>query len=79
MQGSQVLVDGHFCEIVGRVCMDQFMIRLPHAYPQGTRVTLIGENNGSVITPQDVADYAHTINYEITCCLSDRIKREYRK
>ena len=79
MQGSQVLVDGHFCEIVGRVCMDQFMIRLPHAYPQGTRVTLIGENNGSVITPQDVADYAHTINYEITCCLSDRIKREYRE
>ncbi len=36
MQGFSVLVDGHKCPIVGRVCMDQFMIRLPHDYPYGT-------------------------------------------
>ncbi len=77
MQGFKVLVDGHACEIVGRVCMDQFMIRLPHAYAPGTRVTLIGRDGDAVVTAQDVADYAETIHYEIVCGLSDRVPREY--
>ena len=42
MQGFHVLVDGQFCPIVGRVSMDQITIRLPKAYPIGTKVVLIG-------------------------------------
>ena len=30
------LLNGHECEIVGRVCMDQMMIRLPKQFPMGT-------------------------------------------
>lgn len=77
MQGFSVLVDGQRCEIVGRVSMDQITIRLPHSYPLGTPVTLIGEDGGQEVTVQDWADYRQTINYEVTCLLSDRIPRYY--
>ncbi|WP_125572214.1 alanine racemase [Lacticaseibacillus songhuajiangensis] len=75
MQGFHVLVDGQQCEIVGRICMDQFMIRLPHAYPAGTEVVLVGKSGDQEITLQDVADYAETIHYEIACALSERLPR----
>ncbi len=76
LQGFHVLVDGQFCEIVGRICMDQFMIRLPHDYAPGTPVVLVGRSGGQAITLQDVADYSHTIHYEIACGLSERLPRE---
>lgn len=79
MQGFEVLVDGKKCPIVGRVCMDQLMILLPKKYPLGTKVTLIGENNGQKICAQDVADYLNTIHYEVCCQLSDRLPRVYQE
>lgn len=79
MQDFEVLVDGVFCPIVGRVSMDQLTIRLPKAYPLGTKVTLIGSNGQERIDVTQVADYRGTINYEVVCLLSDRIPRVYRK
>lgn len=78
MQGFSILVEGERCEIVGRVCMDQLMIRLPRAFAVGTPVTLIGENHGEQITMQDVADQLETIHYEVACTLSARVPREYK-
>ncbi|WP_179396129.1 alanine racemase [Lacticaseibacillus absianus] len=75
MQGFHVLVDGQFCEIVGRVCMDQFMIRLPHDYPAGTSVVLVGTSGQATISLQDVADHAGTIHYEIACDIAERVPR----
>lgn len=77
MQGSTVLVEGQECEIVGRICMDQMMIRLPYSMPLGTEVTLIGKNGGKQKTIQEVADYAGTINYEILCSIGQRVPRVY--
>lgn len=77
LQGFHVLVDGEYCEIIGRVCMDQMMIRLPHEYPVGTVVTMVGENHGKAISLQDVADYCGTIHYEIACGFTQRLKRTY--
>ena len=77
MQGSTVLVEGHECEIVGRICMDQFMIRLPYEVPLNTKVTLIGENNGKIKTAQEAADYGHTIHYEIVSTIAQRVPRFY--
>ncbi|MGM0300757.1 alanine racemase [Enterococcus sp. AZ048] len=79
MQGFSLLVDGEFCEIIGRVCMDQLMIRLPHEFKVGTKVTLIGRNNGQEITMQDVADHLGTIHYEVCCILSERVPRIYQE
>ena len=78
MQGFKVLVNGEFCEIVGRVCMDQMMIKLDKSYPLGTKVTLIGRDKTNEITTTDVAEWRGTINYEVLCLLSDRIKRIYK-
>lgn len=78
LQGFSVLVEGQYCEIVGRVCMDQIMLRLPSYFPLGTKVTLIGENNGQTIRLQDIADQLGTIHYEVACTLSERIPREYQ-
>ncbi len=75
LQGFHVLVNGTECEIVGRVCMDQFMIRLPGKVKTGTPVVLIGRSGDQEITLQDVADYAHTIHYEIACGLTERLPR----
>lgn len=77
LQGFHVLVNGVPCEIVGRICMDQFMIRLPENTPVGTTVTLVGSDHGETISMQDVADYSHTIHYELCCILTQRLPRRY--
>ena len=77
MQGFHVLVDGQFCEIIGRVSMDQMCVKLPKAYAIGTPVTLIGRDGQLEISAQDIAEWRGTINYEVLCLLSDRIYRQY--
>lgn len=72
-QGRSVLIDGHECEIIGRVCMDQLMVALPHEMKVGTTVTLIGDG----MSVERVAEELGTIPYEIFCSLSDRIPRLY--
>ncbi|WP_214893392.1 alanine racemase [Exiguobacterium sp. H66] len=71
-QGYSLIVDGQPCEIVGRVCMDRLMIRLPQEYPVGTEVTLIG--TGAPI--DEAAHWLGTINYEVLCQFSKRVPRK---
>lgn len=78
LQGYYVLIQGQRCEIVGRICMDQLMVRLPHEFPEGSKVTLIGQDGDEQITLQDIADQLETIHYEVACLLSARIPREYK-
>lgn len=77
LQGFSVLIEGQRAEIVGRICMDQCMIRLPSALPVGTLVTLVGQNQEASISLEEVATYVDTINYEITCGFTERLPREY--
>ncbi|MGM9902710.1 alanine racemase [Enterococcus sp. 10A9_DIV0425] len=79
MQGFSLLIEGVYCETVGRVCMDQLMVRLPYELPVGTKVTLIGQSGEEEITMQDVADQMETIHYEVACILGPRIPREYQE
>lgn len=78
LQGQTVLVDGQRCPIVGRICMDQCMIRLPKKYSVGTEVTLIGQSGTSEITMREVAEKLHTIHYEVACLISTRVERKYK-
>lgn len=79
LQGQVVLVEGKEAPIVGRICMDQCMIRLPYYMPVGTKVTLIGEQEGLFISINDIAHKLETINYEIPCTISKRVPRVYIK
>jgi len=78
MQGSDVLINGQRCQNVGRICMDQFMVRLPGELPVGTKVTILGKDGDEEITATDAAQYSGTINYEILCALSERLPRVYK-
>jgi alanine racemase len=76
---GEVLIRGRRYPIVGRVCMDQFMVDLG---PEGTaynedEVVLIGRQGDEAIACETVAQAAGTIPYEILVGLNDRIPREY--
>lgn len=76
-QGFKVKVGDTYCPIVGRVCMDQFMVKLPKKMAVGTKVVLISDNPADPNNIKAAADYVDTIHYEVACLLSDRLPREY--
>ena len=75
---GEVLIRGQRHPIVGRVCMDQFMVNLEWgtAY-NGDLVTIIGRDGEHAITVQDVADAAETIPYEVLTNINARVPRVY--
>lgn len=75
----EVLVDGKRAPVVGRICMDQMMVRLPERLPAGTQVTLIGVQGQEEVTADDAAEVLETINYEIPCMISERVPRVYKR
>ncbi|MEH7384877.1 alanine racemase [Bacillus sp. JJ1521] len=75
LQNTHVLIEGERCQIIGRICMDQFMVRLPKKIPVGSKVTLIGKQKDKFISVDDVAKVLGTINYEVTCTISFRVPR----
>lgn len=75
LKDAEVLVNGKRCPIVGRICMDQLMVRLPERVPIGTKVTLIGAQGDEKISVDEVAAIVDTINYEIPCMISYRVPR----
>lgn len=79
LQGQEVLVEGRRVPIVGRICMDQCMVKLPHAVPVGTTVTLIGKQNDEFISVNEIARKLETINYEVPCIISTRVPRLYKQ
>ncbi|MEF3303977.1 alanine racemase [Paenibacillus sp. GYB003] len=75
--GMPVLVEGQWGVIVGSVCMNQCMIRLPSFVPAGTRVTLLGENGGRSIPVKRMADWIGTIPQEVLASFGSRVPRIY--
>lgn len=80
-KGGRVIVNGHYAPIVGRVCMDQFMIDvtdIPDVKP-GDDVILMGSDGNISITADKIAKVLDTINYEVVCMIGKRVPREYIK
>lgn len=77
LQGQEVIVAGEKASIVGKICMDQCMIKLSKPLPIGTEVTLIGESQGLSISVDEIATKLDTINYEIPCMITSRVPRVY--
>lgn len=77
---GSVLIGGRRCPVVGRVCMDQIMVDLgPTTNAQiGDEAVLFGQQKGSEITVDELAELAGTINYELVCAVSSRVPRVYR-
>lgn len=77
LQGQDVLIRGKRAKIVGRICMDQIMVKLPFEVSVGEAVTLIGKQEDDEVTLQDWAEHLQTIVYEIACLVSPRVTRIY--
>ncbi|USK34133.1 alanine racemase [Bacillus sp. F19] len=79
LKESEVLIDGERMPIVGRICMDQCMIKLSSFKETGTKVTLIGRQKEDFISVDEVAERLDTINYEVPCTITLRVPRMFLK
>ncbi len=78
---SKVIINGQYANIVGRICMDQFMVDvtdIPDVHVESD-VTLIGTQNDKTITMEDISETAYSFNYELSCRISRRVTRIYYK
>jgi alanine racemase len=78
---GRVLIHGKSAPIVGRVCMDQFMVDVTDIpdVKEGDKVTLIGQDGDESISIEEVADLAGSFNYELVCDIGKRVPRVYYK
>lgn len=78
---GEVLIQGTRCKIVGRVCMDQFMVDVSHLEDVqiADEVTLVGTDGNETITVEDVSDKESRFNYEFCCLITPRVPRIYIK
>jgi alanine racemase len=76
-----VLIKGQRAKIAGRICMDQFMVDITHIpnVSVGEEAVLLGRQGGEEISVDEMADWLHTINYEVTCMVSKRVPRVYKE
>ena len=79
---GDVIIKGQRVPILGRVCMDQFMIdvtdvRVPVCV--GDQVTLIGREGGACITMEELGALSGRFNYELACDIGKRIPRIYKR
>jgi alanine racemase len=72
-----VLVKGVKCPQIGRVCMNLTMVDVTKVKnPKvGDTVKIIGEQNGSPITVEEIAQTITTINYEVVARINPLIPR----
>ena len=74
-----VLIRGRKAPILGRVCMDQFMVDvtdIPGVVP-GDRVVLMGTDGEHTISAETIGAAANSFNYEQVCDVGRRVTRVY--
>lgn len=78
---ASVLLHGRRAPIIGRVCMDQFMVDVTDM-PQvsvGDVVTLVGQDGEEILSVEEISEMAGSFNYEFVCDVSRRVPRVYVK
>lgn len=70
---AEVIINGRRAKIIGRVCMDQFCIDVTNIpdVKRGDEVLLFGGD----LPVEELAEIIGTINYELVCAVSSRVKR----
>jgi len=78
---AHVLIKGRRAPVRGRVCMNLMMVDITDI--KGVRledeVTLIGRDGSEIISPEQLADWTGTINYEILSHISQAVPRNMVK
>lgn len=78
---GSVLIRGKRAPIVGRICMDQFMVDVTEieGVAENDEVTLIGCDGAEQIAMEEIGEISGRFNYELACDLGKRIPRIYIK
>ncbi len=77
---GRVIVNGKYAPIVGRVCMDMFMIDVTDIDCTVTdEVILFGSEGTLSVSPEEIGEKSMSFNYEVICGVSRRIPRVYKK
>ena len=76
---GKVIIHGQYAPIVGKICMDQFMVDVTEieGVKQGDLVTLLGRDEGACISAEELAEWSHSFAYELVCTVGKRIPRVY--
>ena len=76
---GRVLIRGRFAPILGRVCMDQFMVDATDipGVQAGDEVTLVGRDGDNCIPVEEPAALSGRFNYEFCCDINKRVPRVY--
>lgn len=74
-----VLIHGKKAPILGRVCMDQFMVDISDIDEarELDEVTLFGESEGAILPVEDLSSICGRFPYEFVCDIGKRIPRIY--
>ena len=74
-----VLIKGRKAPILGRVCMDQFMVDVTdiEGATRGDEVVLLGKQGDERITAEELGDISGRFNYELVCDISKRVPRNF--
>ena len=76
-----VLIRGKRAPILGRVCMDQFMVDVTDipGVTVDDRVVLMGTDGNETISAETLAAAADSFNYEQLCSINRRISKVYHR
>ena len=76
-----VLIHGKKAPVIGRICMDQFMVDvtdIPEVHT-GDEVTLVGKDGDEVLSLETLGDLSGRFSYEFACDIGKRVPRIYIK
>jgi len=73
----EVLINGKRCKSVGTICMDHLMVACEKTPGYEDEVVVMGKQSNDMITADEIAKKAGTINYEIVSGFRQRIRRIY--
>lgn len=76
---GRVLIRGKYAPIVGRICMDQFMVDVTEIKEarEGDTVTIFGRDGKNSISVEEISGLSHSFNYEYVCGITKRVPRQY--
>lgn len=77
---GKVLINNHYCPIIGRVTMDQCIVDVTdlQTVSVGDQATLIGKQEIQEITLEQFAKDAKSIPWEVLCSITQRVDRIYK-
>lgn len=75
---GKVIINEKYAKILGRVCMDQFMVDVSDIDCNvNDEVVIVGTQKDAYISMEELSNSAYSFNYELPCRIPARVNRVY--